>query len=110
MLVNTIVLPDTCNEIDFVNDYLWSLTTYMKGACFYEEVADVIGQEELDAVIGEFYTAHVGETARMQEMIDLIKAATDASHQPAIDALVGDWLLSLECPENYAERCRTHGI
>ena len=109
MLVNTIVLPDTCNEIDFVNDYLWSLTTYMKGACFYEEVADVMGQDELDAVIGEFYTAHVGETARMKDMIDLIKSAADASEQPAIDTLVTDWLLSLECPENYAERCRTHG-
>ncbi len=108
-LVNTIVLPDTCNEIDFVTDDLWSITPYMKGACFYEEMADVIGQDELDAVIGEFYTTHVGEAARMQDMIDLIEARSDAADKPAIDALVTDWLLSFDCPENYAERCRTHG-
>ena len=108
-LVNTIVLPDTCNEIDFVTDDLWSITPYMKGACFYEEVADVIGQDELDAVIGEFYTTHVGEAARMQDMTDLIEARSDAADKPAIDALVTDWLLSFDCPENYAERCRTHG-
>lgn len=108
-LVNTIVLPDTCNEIDFVNDDLWSITPYMKGACFYEEVGDVIGQDELDAVIGEFYAAHVGKAARMHDMVDLIEARADASDKPAIEALVTDWLLSLECPEDYAARCRTHG-
>lgn len=108
-LVNTVVLPDTCNEIDFVNDDLWSITPYMKGACFYEEVADVIGQDELDMVLGEFYTTHVGEAARMQDMIDLIEARADAADKPAIEALVTDWLLSFDCPENYAERCRTHG-
>ncbi len=108
-LVNTIVLPDTCNEIDFVNDDLWSITPYMKGACFYEEVADVIGQDALDQTLSEFYTTHVGEAARMQDMIDLIESRADAADKPAIDALVTDWLLSYDCPENYAERCRTHG-
>lgn len=108
-LVNTIVLPDTCGEIDFVHDDLWSITPYMKGACFYEEVADLIGAEELDAVIGEFYTANVGEAARMRDMIGLIQARSDPQDKAAIDALVTDWLLSFECPENYAERCRTHG-
>ena len=40
---NAMVLPDgTCNAIDFERDPIWSLTTYMKGACFYEEVADLI--------------------------------------------------------------------
>ena len=108
-LVNTIVLPDTCGVIDFVHDDLWSITPYMKGACFYEEVADVIGQDELDTLIGEFYTAHVGEAAHMQDMIDLIEARADTSQKPAITGLVSDWLLSFDCPENYAERCRTHG-
>lgn len=107
-LVNTIVLPDTCNEIDFVNDDLWSITPYMKGACFYEEVADLIGPEEVDAIISEFYTTHVGEAARMQDMIDLVKSRTGPAEQDAIDGLVTEWLLSLECPEDYANRCRTH--
>lgn len=108
-LVNTIVLPDTCNEIDFVHDDLWSITPYMKGACFYEEVADLIGQDALDRTLSEFYSTHVGGAARMQDMIDLIEARADPADQPAIEALVTDWLLSYDCPENYAERCRTHG-
>ena len=108
-LVNTIVLPDTCDEIDFVNDNLWSIAPYMKGACFYEEVADAIGQDALDRTLSEFYTTHVGEAARMQDMIDLIESRADAADKPAIEALVTDWLLSYDCPEDYAERCRTHG-
>ncbi len=108
-LVNTIVLPDTCNEIDFVNDDLWSITPYMKGACFYEEVADVIGQDELDVVLSEFYTTHVGQAARMQDMVDLIEERAPETDRAAIEALVDDWLLSFDCPENYAARCRTHG-
>jgi aminopeptidase N len=106
-LVNTIVLPDTCNEIDFENDAVWSLTTYMKGACFYEDVGDLIGPDELDLVIAEFYAAHVGTAARMEDMITLLKARAP-SHADAIDALVSDWLLSYACPEDYVERCRSH--
>lgn len=107
---NAIVLPDgTCNTIDFERDPVWSLTTYMKGACFYEEVADLIGADELDAIIGEFYRAHVGGTARMQDMIDLIEARSDASRHDAIEAAAQDWLRSLECPSDYARRCKNHG-
>lgn len=107
---NAMVLPDdTCNAIDFENDPIWSLTTYMKGACFYEEVADLIGADQLDAIIGEFYTAHVGGTARMQDMIDLIEARADASKHDAIEAAAQDWLRSLDCPSDYAQRCKNHG-
>jgi len=107
-LVNTIVLPDTCNEIDFENDAVWSLTTYMKGACFYEEVGDLLGPDALDLIIAEFYADHVGTAARMQDMITLLKDRADPAQGAAIDALVDDWLLSYDCPEDYAERCRNH--
>jgi aminopeptidase N len=107
--VNTIVLPDeTCNEIDFVNDDLWSLATYMKGACFYEEVADAIGPEKLDEIIGEFYMQHVNGAARMQEMIDLINESVDASGRAAVASAETDWLRTKACPSDYANRCRTH--
>ena len=108
-LVNTIVLPDTCGALDFEESDLWSITPYMKGACFYEEVADVIGPDELDAAIGEFYRLHVGEAVHMRDMLDLLRARAAAADRPTIDALVNDWLLSFACPEDYARRCRTHG-
>lgn len=104
--VNTIVLPETCNEIDFVNDDLWSLATYMKGACFYEDVGDLIGPDLLDEVLGQFYRDHVTETARMNEMIDAIEAATDEADKAALRTLVEEWLLTEECPADYADRCR----
>lgn len=105
--VNTTVLPDqTCNEIDFLQHDLWSLATYMKGACFYEEVADLIGPEELDAILAEFYAEHAGTAARMQDMIDLIVARSEAADRAAIESAVQDWLRTEACPEDYAERCR----
>jgi aminopeptidase N len=104
--VNTIVLRDTCNEIDFVNDDLWSLATYMKGACFYEDVADLIGPDLLDEVIGQFYRDNVLQTARMQEMIAAIEAVTQEADRAALRTLTEEWLLTEACPEGYAERCR----
>lgn len=106
--VNAVVLPETCNEIDFENDNLWSLATYMKGACFYEEVADQIGADRLDEVIQEFYAANVNGTARMQEMIDLIKARAEPEDEAVIDQLVDEWLKTLDCPQDYATRCSAH--
>ena len=104
--VNTIVLPSTCNEIDFVNDDLWSLATYMKGACFYEDVGDLIGADVLDEVIGSFYVDHVNQTSRMNAMIDAIEARTDPVDRDALQTLVDEWLLTEACPADYAGRCR----
>jgi aminopeptidase N len=108
--VNPVVLPDeTCNGIDILEEDIWSLATYMKGACFYEEVADVVGVQELDAVIGQFYVERVGGTGRMADMIAAIEAAAEPSDRAAIEAAVQAWLRSDACPEDYAARCRTHG-
>lgn len=104
--VNTIVMPEGCNEIDFENDNLWSLATYMKGACFYEEVADVLGAETLDRVIGEFYTANTGQAATMEEMLSMIESHALSDQRPLIQQAVQDWLSSEACPVDYANRCR----
>ena len=106
--VNAIVLPDGCNEIDFEDSPLWSLAPYMKGACFYEEVADLIGADQLDQVIADFYGAHVNGAASMEAMIEAIEAAADPGDTEAIDALVTDWLRTRDCPADYDARCRTH--
>jgi aminopeptidase N len=106
--VNTVALPDSCGEIDFLSDDLWSLVPYIKGACFYEGVADLIGAELLDEVIRDFYLAHVNRPARMREMLDSIKARVDAEQRDKVDMLVEEWLLSVECPADYATRCSIH--
>jgi len=100
---NTVALQDaTCNQLDFMNE--WSLVHYMKGACFYEDVADTIGWELVDDVIADFYAAHVGKAARMQQMLDALKARAPA-HAARIDVLANEWLRQLACPSNYAGRC-----
>lgn len=106
---NAVVLPDeTCNEIDFEQSNLWSLAPYMKGACFYEDVADLIGQDAVDEAIGEFYAENVNGAARMGEMIDRLKSKADPGDAAEIDGLVDEWLRSFECPADYAARCREH--
>ncbi|WP_437760665.1 M1 family metallopeptidase [Sorangium sp. So ce1389] len=102
---NTIALPDTCNEIDILTDPLWSLVPYMKGAFFFREVAETIGVDVLDRTLGAFYTANVGKAARMQDLLDAIKAATDSAGADAVDALITEWLRTLECPVDLASIC-----
>lgn len=106
--VNPVILPEGCNQIDLLEDDIWSLATYMKGACFYEEVGDTIGPEALDAVLAEFYQAHVGEAAEMDDMLELLDARTDPADHAAIDAAATAWLRTAECPADFVERCRAH--
>ena len=107
--VNTVALPEGgCNVLDFENSDLWSMVPYMKGACFYEDVADLIGADLLDAVIRDFYQAHRGQAAHMRQMIDAIEAAAPAAARAAIDERVTAWLLTKACPSDYAERCGRH--
>lgn len=102
---NAIVMPEGCNDIDFENDNLWSLATYMKGACFYEEVGDILGESVVDQVIAEFYQTHRLQSATMEEMVDLIYSYADANQRIALEQTVSDWLLQYECPTDYANRC-----
>jgi aminopeptidase N len=105
---NTVVLQDaTCNTIDFLNE--WSLAHYMKGACFYEEVADLIGWDAVDEVIRDFFLAHVNGAARMQQMVEALKAKAGPANAPKVQALEVEWLRRLACPTNYAARCGMHG-
>ena len=94
-----VVLPDeTCNEIDLLTDPLWSFSPYLKGAFFYRDVAELIGTEELDRALSTFYRDHVGEAARMQEMLDHL-AAWAPEQADEIDALAQAWLRTDVCPE-----------
>ncbi|MFO0588150.1 MAG: M1 family aminopeptidase [Polyangiaceae bacterium] len=106
--VNTIALPSTCNVIDLFNDPLWSNVPYIKGACFYEDVADVIGQDKVDEALSEFFTAHKGGAARMNDMIAALEAKATADQKTKIETFKTEWLLTEACPADYATRCGTH--
>jgi hypothetical protein len=68
--------PTGCNKIDILKDKLFTNLPYMEGAFFYKDVATAVGADVLDGVLHDFYMAHRGTPARMQDMIDLIKTKT----------------------------------
>ena len=58
----------------------------MEGAFFYKDVAAKIGAAKLDTILGDFYKAHHNKPARMQDMLDAIKAASGFDPTPIADA------------------------
>jgi aminopeptidase N len=92
---NTTALLDSCGEIDLISHPLWSSAPYQKGAYYLREVAKLIGVEAVDEALGEFYRAHVGGSARMRELVELLESKGKAAE---IEALTVSWLESEECP------------
>ncbi|MBN2381356.1 peptidase M1 [bacterium] len=90
-----IAWPDSCGEVDILEDGLFSLVPYLKGAFFYKDVADEIGADRLDQVLSSFFNRYVGDAALMQDMIDHILAETgfDANE------LAQSWLRSYGRPD-----------
>ena len=94
---NAVAWPSgTCNQINVLED-LFSQIPYKKGARFYRAVAEEIGAEALDEVLGMFYTMHHNQAARMQDLLDLIASDTGFDPEP----LAGVWLRTLELPEGW---------
>lgn len=105
---NPVVYPDGCNQIDLLEDDIWSLATYMKGACFYEEVADAIGTDAVDETVGAYYRGHQNGTGHMSEMIDALAERAGADRRALVESAAQDWLYTAACPTDYAPRCRAH--
>jgi hypothetical protein len=68
--------PQGCNQIDILKDKLFTNLPYMEGAFFYKDVAAAVGADRLDQVLHDFYAAHHGRAAGMQDMIELIEEET----------------------------------
>ena len=85
--------PSTCNQVDILKD-LFTNIPYMKGAFFYRAVEKQVGRAKLDLALHVFYSAHVGKAARMQDMLDTIKAETGFDAAP----LAHEWLQKLGVP------------
>ncbi len=87
--------PDSCGEIDILNDGYFSMSPYMKGAYFYKAVADEVGVDALDQVLAGFFMDNVGEPALMLDMLDYIHAETGFDPTD----LAYEWLQTLGAPE-----------
>ena len=101
---NTIALPDTCDQIDILNDPLWSGVPYMKGAFFLRAVARRVGAAALDQSLAEFYQARVGTAATMEELIAKLQEDHPADAE-AIGNLADRWLRQLRCPVQLTTLC-----
>ncbi len=99
---NTTALLDSCGEIDLINHDLWSNAPYQKGAQYFREVAGLLGEAELDAALSEFYQAHVGGSARMRELVELLKSKGQSQ---AIEELTVAWLETEACPASASSLC-----
>ena len=78
--------PRGCNQIDIVEDKLFTNLPYMQGAFFYKDVADKIGADVLDGVIGRFYRKYKNKPAGMQDMVNAIKAETGFDPKAIVEA------------------------
>jgi hypothetical protein len=87
-----IAWPDSCDEVDMLE--FFSYVLYMKGAFFYKAVADQVGVDVLDGVLGSFAVNYVGQAAGMQDMLDHILLETGFDPTQLADA----WLHSLGVP------------
>jgi aminopeptidase N len=70
------VWPEGCNEIDILDDGLFTDAPYIRGAFFYRAVALKVGADVLDDVLASFYRTYAGKAARMSDMLDTIRAET----------------------------------
>jgi hypothetical protein len=89
-----IAWPDPIADPVELEAFLFSRAPYIKGAYFYRAVADRVGADELDRLLGAFFAAHVGAAAGMQDLVDFIEAEAPVS----LDDLVTGWLRSLGRP------------
>ena len=106
--LDTVTLPDqTCGQIDLTTHPLGGGAPYFKGACFFEEVGDLLGPARLEAAVGRFVQARGGGAARMQDLIDHLADEATPAERPGLDAAVQDWLRAPRCPADAAARCRS---
>lgn len=95
-----VVWPDSCGELDVLDDGLFGRAAYMKGAWFYRDVAEEIGAESLDLALAAVFVASSGEAARMQDVLDAIQEVSGFDPSSLAEA----WLRTEGAPEGWDAR------
>ncbi|MES9862061.1 MAG: M1 family aminopeptidase [Candidatus Thiodiazotropha sp. LLP2] len=93
---NKIAWPEGCGDLDVLEDELFGVAPYMKGAFFLKDLEGVIGRELLDRSLQTLYLNKRGSAVRFSEFLDLIKR--DTGFDPAMCA--NGWLRSVQLPED----------
>jgi aminopeptidase N len=88
------VWPEGCNQIDVINDNLFTRAPYVRGALFYQAVADKVGADKVDMALETFYTAHAGKTGSMADMLTTLTQVTGYD----VTACAQIWLRSTTVP------------
>ena len=99
-----VVWPQTCGQVDLLRDGLFSNLVYMKGAFFYRALGQIVGPGTVDAILAELYKRRVGQAARMQDVLDLVREATGLDPTELAD----HWLRSLGDPFASSPIAPTH--
>jgi aminopeptidase N len=73
---NGVAWPQSCGEVDVLEDNLFTRVPYVKGAMFYRAVELRVGRQELDDALHVFYSRFSGRAAGMQDMLDVIEEVT----------------------------------
>lgn len=91
---NKIAWLRTCGSVDILEDGLFSDAAYVKGALFFQALEERIGRQELDDILGLFYNRYVGQSARMEDLLNIVSA--QSGYDPA--GCAEGWLRSETVP------------
>ncbi|MBZ0236869.1 MAG: peptidase M1 [Deltaproteobacteria bacterium] len=91
---NGVAWPQSCGEVDILDDGLFSRVPYVKGAFFYRAVEARVGRAMLDAALRTFYGRYGGQAAGMADMLDVIEEVTGFDPSACAQA----WLASTTVP------------
>jgi hypothetical protein len=92
---NKIAWPEGCNQLDILADGLFGTAPYMKGAFFFKALAERIGADEVDRILGLFYQANREKATTMQSLLDII--SSESGYDPTECAQ--SWLRSATPPQ-----------
>jgi aminopeptidase N len=70
---NKIAWPSGCNQIDILQDELFGVAPYMKGAFFFKHLEYTLGVEQFDQILSNFYRDKVGQAASLEELLQMVE-------------------------------------
>lgn len=91
---NGVAWPQSCGQVDILDDGLFSRVPYVKGAFFYRAVEQRVGRAMLDSALRTFYVRYGGKAAGMADMLTVIREVT--GFDPT--ACAQSWLVSTTVP------------
>ncbi|MEW8506032.1 MAG: M1 family aminopeptidase [Candidatus Thiodiazotropha sp.] len=93
---NKIAWPRGCNQIDILEDGLFGIAPYMKGALFFKQLEFVLGTKLFDSLLRNFYHTNRGRAVTLQTLLTFIEEGSDYAPAQCAQA----WLRSEVLPQD----------